>query len=177
MGFELAEAFAGERLPDAVFYPTGGGTGLAGIWKALNELRAWGVADPAHTALPRLVAVQSSNCAPVVAAFEAGALDVSPVISKGTLADGLDVPGAIMGHAMLAALRDSGGFAMTVDEAAIAQAFFDLGHLGVAGGYESAATLAALRDAKRTGKIAPGARVLLLITGSHLISLARSSAS
>jgi threonine synthase len=177
MGFELAEAFAGERLPDALFYPTGGGTGLVGIWKALNELRAWGLADPAHTQLPRLIAVQSANCAPVVSAFEAGAEEVTPVVSKGTLADGLDVPGAIMGHAMLAALRDSGGFAVAVSESAIQQAFVDLGRNGLGAGYESAATLAALREARRVGAVARGARVLLLLTGSHLIPLARSARS
>ena len=175
MGFELAEAFAGEQLPDALFYPTGGGTGLVGIWKALNELRAWGLADPAHTKLPRLIGVQSANCAPVVSAFAAGAEEVTPVVSKGTLADGLDVPGAIMGHAILSALRDSGGFAITVEEQAIQRAFVDLGRNGLGAGYESAATLAALREARRTGRVAPGARVLLLLTGSHLIPLARSS--
>ncbi|MET0791942.1 MAG: threonine synthase [Polyangiaceae bacterium] len=175
MGFELAEAFAGERLPDAVFYPTGGGTGLVGIWKALNELRAWGLADPVHSQLPRLIGVQSSNCAPVVSAFDAGAEEVTPVVSRGTLADGLDVPGAIMGHAILSALRDSGGFALTVEEQAIQQAFVDLGRNGLGAGYESAATLAALREARRSGKVAPGARVLLLLTGSHLIPLARSA--
>lgn len=177
MGFELAESFAGEPLPDAVFYPTGGGTGLVGIWKALNELRAWGLADSAHTVLPHLIAVQSSNCAPVVAAFEAGAEEVTPVTSKGTLADGLDVPGAIMGHAMLAAVRDSGGFALSVEEQAIQQAFVELGRNGLGAGYESAATLAALREAKRTGRVAPGSRVLLLLTGTHLISLARGAAT
>ncbi len=175
MGFELAEAFAGERLPDALFYPTGGGTGLVGIWKALHELRAWGVADPAHTQLPRLIGVQSSQCAPVVSAFEAGDAEVAPLVSKGTRADGLDVPGAIMGHAILSALRDSGGFAMSVEEAAIQQAFVELGRHGVAAGYESAATLAALRAARRSGRIARGARVLLLLTGSHLLALARSA--
>ena len=175
MGFELAEAFAGQALPDAIFYPTGGGTGLVGIWKALRELGAWGLADPAHIKLPRLIAVQSSHCAPVVAAYDAGAEEVATVVSKGTVADGLDVPGAIMGHAMLSAVRDSGGFALSVEEDAIKQAFADLGRSGVVAGYESAATLAALRAARRSGKVAPGARVLLLLTGSHLISLARTT--
>ena len=177
MGLELAEAFAGQPLPDALFYPTGGGTGLVGIWKALNELRAWGLADPAHGTLPRLIGVQSSNCAPVVAAFDAGAAEVSPVVSQGTIADGLDVPGAIMGHAILAALRDSGGFAIGVAEAAIVQAFAELGSSGVAGGYESAATLAALRAARRSGMIEQGARVLLLVTGSQLIALSRNGSN
>jgi threonine synthase len=173
MGLELAESFAGQPLPDAIFYPTGGGTGLVGIWKALLELRSWGLSDPAHARLPRLVAVQSENCAPVVAAFEAGAASVSPVVSSGTIADGLDVPGAIMGHAMLAVLRESGGFAQRASEASIEHAFGDLGRLGIGAGYESAATLAALRDARKTGRIAEGSTVLLLLTGSQLIALAR----
>jgi threonine synthase len=175
MGFEIAEAFAGRALPDAIFYPTGGGTGLVGIWKALNELRDWGVADAAHTHLPRLVVVQSSRCAPVVAAFHAGARDVAPVTSQGTIADGLDVPGAIMGHAMLVAVRASNGFATAVEEPEIERAFQDLGRLGIGAGYESAATLAALRHARRSNTIAAGAQVLLLLTGSHLIPLARRS--
>jgi threonine synthase len=173
MGLELAESFAGQPLPDAVFYPTGGGTGLVGIWKALRELASWGLADPAHERLPRLVAVQSERCAPVVAAFEAGAATVSPVSSGGTIADGLDVPGAIMGHSMLAVLRESHGFARRVREESIEQAFIDLGRLGIGAGYESAATLAALRGARQDGQIAGGARVLLLLTGSQLIALAR----
>jgi threonine synthase len=173
MGLEIAESFAGQPLPDAIFYPTGGGTGLVGIWKALRELKSWGLADPAHTRLPRLVAVQSEQCAPVVRAFEAGAALVEPIVSRGTIADGLDVPGAIMGHAMLAAVRESSGFAQAVSEAAIARAFTDLGRLGVGAGYESAATLAALRAARSAGRIARGERVLLLLTGSQLLALAR----
>jgi threonine synthase len=98
---------------------------------------------------------------------------VSPVQSQGTIADGLDVPGAIMGHAMLASLRESQGFARRVSEAAIERAFLDLGRLGIGAGYESAATLAALRDARKAGQIAEGARVLLLLTGSQLIALGR----
>jgi threonine synthase len=177
MGLEIAEACAGRPLPDAIFYPTGGGTGLVGIWKALRELRQWGVADPAHTRLPRLVVVQSEQCAPVVRAFEAGAESVTPVTSGGTIADGLDVPGAIMGHAMLAAVRESGGFARAVSEVAIAQAFADLGRLGIGAGFESAATIAALRDALRSGEITRGASVLLLLTGSQLLALARHGAA
>ncbi len=173
MGFEIAEAFAGSPLPAAIFYPTGGGTGLVGIWKALNELREWGVADAAHQRLPRLVAVQSENCAPVVAAFEAGAHEVSPVVSRGTLADGLDVPGAIMGHAMLSALRQSNGLALSVAEEEIESAFHQLGRYGIGAGHESAATLAALRRARLSNAIAAGTRVLLLLTGSHLIPIAR----
>jgi threonine synthase len=177
MGFEIAAAFAGVPLPDAIFYPTGGGTGLVGIWKALQELAAWGLSDPAHQRLPRLVAVQSTHCAPVVAAFDAGAAEVSPVLSRGTIADGLDVPGAIMGHAMLAVLRDSNGFALGVEEAEIQRAFHDLGRHGIGAGHESAATLAALRRARHSRVLEAGSRVLLLLTGSQLIPLARAGGS
>jgi threonine synthase len=173
MGFEIAEAFAGEPLPDAIFYPTGGGTGLVGIWKALLELREWGLSDRAHEVLPQLIAVQSEHCAPVVAAFSMEAEDVSPVVSRGTLADGLDVPGAIMGHAMLAAIRQSKGIALCVSESEIEDAFRELGRHGLGAGHESAATLAALRRARDANAIAAGARVLLLLTGSHLIPIAR----
>ena len=173
MGLEIAEAFAGRALPEVVFYPTGGGTGLVGIWKALRELRDWGLADSAHLRLPRMVSVQSANCAPVVEAFRSGAEEVSPVVSKGTLADGLDVPGAIMGHAMLQTLRDSGGGAVAVEEAEIEQAFRDFGRLGIGAGYESAATLAALRKTLSVGDIRKGTSVLLLLTGSQLIPLGK----
>lgn len=173
MGLEIAEAFAGRALPEAIFYPTGGGTGLVGIWKALRELQDWGLADPAHQRLPRMISVQSTNCAPVVEAFRSGAVEVSPVVSKGTLADGLDVPGAIMGHAMLQTLRESGGEAVAVEEAEIEQAFRDFGRLGIGAGYESAATLVALRRTLSAGEIRKGTSALLLLTGSQLIPLGK----
>jgi threonine synthase len=175
MGLEIAEAFAGGPLPDVVVYPTGGGTGLVGIWKALRELVAMGVIGPKQT-LPRMVAVQSEACAPVVESFRRGLAHVEPVISLGTIADGLDVPGAIMGHAMLAVLRASGGTAVAVSEAAIRAAFARCGALGIATGYEGAATLAAARELRAVGAIAAGARVLLLLTASQLVALARAAA-
>jgi threonine synthase len=173
MGLEIAESFAGQSLPHAIFYPTGGGTGLVGIWKALKELESWGLADSAHTRLPRMISVQSSNCAPIFAALESGAEEVTPVISKGTQADGLDVPGAIMGHAMLQVIRASGGHAEAIDEADIHQAFLDLGRMGIGAGYESAATLTALKQSLASGKILKGSRVLLLLTGSQMIPLSK----
>jgi threonine synthase len=175
MGLEIAAAFAGVALPDWIVYPTGGGTGLVGIWKAFAELAAMGRVDVARTPLPRMVAVQSERCAPVVRSFERGLAEVEPVVSLGTIADGLDVPGAIMGHAMLAALRQSGGTALAVSEAAITNAFTRCGELGVATSYEGAATLAAARELRARGTIATGARILLLLTSSQLISLARSA--
>jgi threonine synthase len=173
MGLEIALHFEGGVLPDVIVYPTGGGTGLVGIWKAFEELVGFGLLDPARTKLPRMVAVQSANCAPVVEAFEKGLDDVVPVTSRGTVADGLDVPGAIMGHGILRALRASGGCAVAVPEEAISTSFERLGRLGIAAGLESAATLAALEAMRSSGTVRAGERVMLLLTGSHLIPLAR----
>jgi threonine synthase len=174
MGLEIAEQFAGEPLPDYIVYPTGGGTGLVGIWKALAELVALGLLEPAHARLPRMVAVQSANCAPVVEAFHKGLEDVVPVTSLGTVADGLDVPGAIMGHGILRVVRESGGTAVAVAEEEIVAAFARYGQLGIPAGYESAATLAGLTALREKGLVRDGARVLLLNTGSQLIPLSRS---
>jgi threonine synthase len=174
MGLEIAEQFAGGPLPDFIIYPTGGGTGLVGIWKAFTELAALGLLDPAHGRLPRMVAVQSANCAPVVEAVQKNLDDVVPVTSRGTVADGLDVPGAIMGHGILRAVRSSGGTAVAVPEEGIVAAFARYGELGVPGGYESAATLAALRVLRGDGHVPDGARVLLLNTGSQLIPISKS---
>jgi threonine synthase len=121
-----------------------------------------------------MVAVQSESCAPLVSAFTAGATEVTPVQSLGTVADGLDVPGAIMGHAMLAVLRESGGLAVAVSEDAIRAAFARLGSFGLPAGYESAATLTALLDLAEAGTIHRGSKVLLLLTGSHLIPLSKA---
>ena len=176
MGLEIAAFFGVDRLPDAIVYPTGGGTGLVGIWKALRELAALGRLDPARP-LSRMVAVQSANCPPVVEAFRRGLDHVEPVTSLGTIADGLDVPGAIMGHGILRALRESGGTAVAVGEDAIVAAFERCGALGIAASYESAATLAAVGELRRTGEIAAGARVLLVHTASHLVALPRTPAA
>ena len=122
-----------------------------------------------------MVAVQSANCAPVVEAFEKGLADVIPVTSRGTIADGLEVPGAIMGHGILRALRASGGAAVAVADAAIEAAFERYGALGVNAGLESAATLAALETLRASGGVRAGERVLLLNTGTQLIPLAKAS--
>ncbi len=173
MGLEIVDDFGAERLPDWILYPTGGGTGLVGIWKAFQELTALGRIDPTQHALPRMVAVQSEQCAPVIEAFDRGLDHVEPVQSKGTIADGLDVPGAIMGHGILATIRDSGGTAVAVSEGAIKEAFRALGRHGVATSYEGAALLAALRKLRIEGVIPVGARVLLLLTATHFVSLAQ----
>ncbi len=176
MGLEIFDDFGANDLPDWILYPTGGGTGLVGIWKALQELIGLGRLDPSRHRLPRMVSVQSENCAPVVRSFEAGLNHVQAVESRGTIADGLDVPGAIMGHSILYTIRESGGTAVAVSERAIQDAFRLLGQHGVAVSYESAATLAAAMELRSRGAIASGQRVLLLLTASHLIPLAQACA-
>jgi threonine synthase len=175
MGFEIFETFGPDELPDWILYPTGGGTGLVGIWKAFQELIALGRLDPQKHRLPRMVAVQTENCAPVVRSFHSNLDHVEPVESKGTIADGLDVPGAIMGHGILATIRESEGTAVAIPEKAIGDAFALLGQHGQAASYEGAATFAALRRLRSEGAISVGAKVLLLVTSNHFISLAQRS--
>ncbi len=150
-----------------------GGTGLVGIWKAFEELQGLGLIDQ-DRALPRMVAVQSDHCAPVAEAFLAGAETVEPVTSAGTIADGLDVPGAIMGHEILRVLRVSDGRGVAVTEQAIAGAFEEFAVGGVAAGYEGSATLAALQSLRSDGTIATGERVLLLNTNGPWVALSKT---
>ncbi len=173
MGLEIFEQFPRTRLPEFIIYPTGGGTGLVGIWKAFEELVQLGLID-SHQRLPRMVAVQSQRCAPVVRSFQAGHDEVAPVESQGTVADGLDVPGAIMGHQILKVLRDSGGTAVDVTEEDIKHAFTRLGREGIACGYEGAATLAALEKLRSDGAVPADSRVLLLNTSGYAVAVSRS---
>jgi threonine synthase len=171
MGLEILLDCGADALPQWIIYPTGGGTGLVGIWKAFSELVELGLIDPANHPLPRMVAVQGSNCAPVVESFAAGLDEVRPVSSKGTIADGLDVPGAIMGHGILRAIRESNGTAVAVTEDEILGAFTTCGATGVTASFESAAVVAALHRLRSDGTIGDGERVLLLLTAGHLIPL------
>ncbi|MGD9253289.1 MAG: pyridoxal-phosphate dependent enzyme [Holophagae bacterium] len=173
MGFEIFEDFGADNLPDWIIYPTGGGTGLVGIWKAFQELITLGQLDPKRHRLPKMVAIQSDNCAPVVESFHNGLDHVEPVESKGSIADGLDVPGAIMGHGILATIRESEGTAIAIPERAIAEAFTIMGQHGQATSYEGGATYAALGLLRARGLISEGAKVLLLLTSNHFISLAQ----
>lgn len=120
-----------------------------------------------------MVAVQSENCAPVVQASERGLDHVEPIQSKGTVADGLDAPGAIMGHGILKTIRESDGTAVAVAEDGIVDGFETLGRRGVAVSYESAATYAALHKLRAEGVVSAGDRVLLLLTATHFVSLAQ----
>jgi threonine synthase len=165
MGLELAEQL-GWALPDVLVYPTGGGTGLLGIPKAFEELRALGwVTDPP----PRLVAVQAEGCAPVVKAWREGAETTAPWPDPVTNAPGLRVPSPFAGRQMLRVIRASGGAAVAVSEAAIVEAQQRLARLeGLWAAPEAAATVAALIQLKEQGVVDAGSRIVLLLTGSGL---------
>ena len=122
MGLELAEQY-GWKLPDAIFYPTGGGTGLIGMWKAFAEMEAIGLIGPGR---PRMYAVQAAGCAPMVRAFEAGEEYAARWEGAATMATGIRVPRAIGDFLILRAVRESGGAAIAVEEDAIAQGVEDV---------------------------------------------------
>ena len=158
MGLELAEQFAWE-LPDAIFYPTGGGTGLIGMWKAFDELEALGWIGSKR---PKMFAVQAEGCAPIVKAFEAGEEHAPRWEHAHTIAAGIRVPVAVGDFLILRAVRESGGAALAVpDDAIIAeQAAFTRRH-GLLLCPEGAATYAAWRRAVDEGLVAADARSLL----------------
>jgi len=158
MGLELAEQL-NWQLPDAIFYPTGGGTGLIGMWKAFAEMEALGWIGPQR---PRMYAVQASGCAPMVRAFEAGLEHATRWENAHTIAAGIRVPAAIGDFLILRAVRESGGAALAVDDEAIAAALDDCGREeGLLLCPEGAATLAGLRLARARGLVRAGERVVL----------------
>lgn len=166
MGYELAEAF-NWSLPDVIIYPTGGGTGLVGMWKAFNELEAMGwLAD---TKRPRMVSVQAEGCAPVVKAFESGALFCDFWTNAHTLASGLRVPKSFADELILKDLRASNGIAIAVSDAAIQACQHKLCRMeGIFPAPEGAATLAALEKLVEQKWIDPEERIILFNTGSGL---------
>jgi threonine synthase len=165
MGLELAEQL-GWSMPDVIVYPTGGGTGLIGIAKADEELRALGWLRGAP---PRFVAVQAEGCAPVVRAWREGAETTTPWEDPVTEAPGLRVPSPFAGRQMLAVLRATGGEAIAVSEAAIREAQRRLAHLeGLWTAPEAAATVAALATMTERGDRLGDARIVLVLTGSGL---------
>lgn len=165
MGYELAEQFNWE-LPDVVVYPTGGGTGLVGMWKAWEELETLGWIGPRR---PRLVSVQSTGCAPIVRAFEAGAEQAEMWEGAATIADGLRVPAAIGDFLMLRAIRASGGTAVAVTDQEILAAQRLLGATeGLFAAPEGAAVVAAVEHLRRSGWLRPEERIVLFNTGSGL---------
>jgi len=165
MGYELAEQLDW-RLPDVIIYPTGGGTGLVGMWKAFDEMEAMGWIGPER---PRMVSVQSTGCAPIVRAFEEGVEHAQLWQGARTVADGLRVPAAIGDFLIIRALRASHGTALAVsDEDMLRYA----GVMGAATGIfpapEGAACLAAQVRLLADGWIKPDETVVLFNTGSGL---------
>ncbi len=165
MGYELAEQF-NWNLPDWIFYPTGGGTGLIGMWKAFDEMEAMGWIGSKR---PKMVTVQASGCAPIVKAFHDGAAKATTWQNAHTIAAGLRVPGAIGDFIMLDILRRSGGNAVMVDDADLKAAVKEIGkHEGIFCAPEGAACLPALKKLQRDGLVRPDDRVVLFNTGSGL---------
>ncbi|GAB4452833.1 MAG: threonine synthase [Anaerolineales bacterium] len=171
MGYELAEQF-GWELPEVILYPTGGGTGLVGMWKAFAELEALGWLKQGRR--PRMVAVQAEGCAPVVKAFEANAPVCEFWENAHTIASGLRVPKSFADALILNDLRESGGTAVAVSDEAILDAQRQLGRLeGIFAAPEGAATLAALKELLKQKWLDPAERVVLFNTGSGLKYLDR----
>ena len=165
LGYELAEQF-NWQLPDIILYPTGGGTGLIGMWKAFDEMQALGWISEKR---PRIFAVQASGCAPIVRAFEAGENFAPEFPEAHTIASGLRVPKAIGDFLILKILRKSGGAAVAVDDEEMIRAAREVGSSeGVFASPEGAACFAALRSLSSAGKIASGERVVIFNTGSGI---------
>ncbi|HSD17260.1 MAG TPA: threonine synthase [Thermomonas sp.] len=167
LGLELAEPAPGETrwsLPDAVIYPTGGGTGVLGMWKAWDELEALGIIDARR---PRLLCVQGEATMPLVRAFDAGALDTTVQAAGETLAFGLNVPGGVGHFRVLEIIRASGGAAVAVSEDDIAREFSRLWRESdIDFSPEGAACLAALPQLLDRGLLRRGERVVVVNTGS-----------
>ena len=165
MGYELAEQFKW-RLPDVIIYPTGGGTGLIGMWKAFEELEQLGWIDGQR---PRMVSVQAEGCAPIPKAFHAGEEFAAPWEGAHTVAAGLRVPSAVGDFIMLRVLRESKGTAIAVSDEALVEAQMRMSRLeGTFACPEGGATLAALEALLKDGWISPGERVVLFNTGTGL---------
>jgi threonine synthase len=165
MGLELAEQLDW-TLPDVVIYPTGGGTGIVGMWKAWSELEALGWIDSRR---PRVVSVQAEGCAPIVRAYDAGA-DASEVWENATtIAPGIRVPAVIADYLILDAVRSSNGSAVAVSDAEILQAMRELASLeGLFVAPEGAATWAGYKKLMANGTLSPEESVVLFNTGAGI---------
>jgi len=165
MGLELAEQL-GWDVPDAIFYPTGGGTGLIGMWKAFDELEKIGFIGSKR---PRMIAVQASGCAPMVKAFEHGVEHAPRWENAHTIASGIRVPQAVGDFLILRAVRESKGFAIAVDDGAISSA---LNEMAREEGFllcpEGAATYAAYKQSLKDDRVSKSARVVLFNCASGL---------
>ena len=163
LGYELAEQLNWE-LPDVIIYPTGGGTGLIGMWKAFNEMEALGWIGSKR---PRMVTVQATGCAPIVRAFETGKRFADEFADAATVASGLRVPKAIGDFLILDALRESGGTAIAVTDDELIAATREIGAAeGIFCAPEGAACLPALRKMVEQGAVKTSERVVLFNTGA-----------
>jgi len=163
LGYELAEQFRWE-LPDVIIYPTGGGTGLIGMWKAFDEMEQMGWIGPQR---PRMVTVQASGCAPIVRAFETGQRFADEFPDAETVASGLRVPKAIGDFLILDAIRASRGTALAVSDEELIDATREIGAAeGVFCAPEGAACLPALRKLLAAGAVATSERIVLFNTGA-----------
>src|SRR5213596_2825074 len=163
LGYELAEQLDWQ-LPEVILYPTGGGTGLIGMWKAFEEMQALGWIDKKR---PRMFSVQASGCAPIVRAFEAGEKFAAEFPNPHTIASGLRVPKAIGDFLILKILRQSNGGAIAVDDKEMIRVAREVGaNEGLFICPEGAACFAALKSLRSKGKIASGERVVIFNTGS-----------
>ncbi|MFN8447753.1 MAG: pyridoxal-phosphate dependent enzyme [Anaerolineae bacterium] len=156
----------GWRVPDVIIYPTGGGTGIVGIWKALDEMQTLGWIGAER---PRIVSVQTEGCAPIVRAYQRGE-ELAPMWENAaTVADGLRVPAAVGDFLILRAVRNSNGTALAVSDDDLIAAQRELGASeGIYAAPEAAATLSALRRLVEQGQVKPDERVVLLLTGNGL---------
>ena len=165
LGYELAEQLDWQ-LPDAILYPTGGGTGLIGMWKAFDEMETLGWIDQKR---PRMFSVQASGCAPIVRAFEAGDEFAAEIPDAHTCASGLRVPKAIGDFLILKILRESNGGAIAVDDETMIRVTREVGSTeGLFVSPEGAACFAALRSLRSAGKIDIGERVVIFNTASGI---------
>lgn len=163
MGYEVAEQL-GWRLPDVIVYPTGGGTGLIGMWKAFDEMERMGWIGPER---PRMISVQAEGCAVLKGPFERGERFADLVQGAHTAASGLRVPKAIGDFIMLDLIRASGGVCVTVTDEEMMRAALEMSRVtGIYASPEGGATLAAARALEETGEIREGELVLLMNTGS-----------
>jgi threonine synthase len=165
LGFELAEqgGWGADCLPEVIVFPTGGGTGIVGMWKAFEELGALGWIGPKR---PKMVVVQADGCAPLVRAFEQGAEHAQPWEGAATIAAGLRVPSAIGDYLVLKAIRESGGTALAVSDDDMRAGQKEMAReVGMDSGPEGAATWAALKSLRRSGFLEGGEDVVLFATG------------
>jgi len=165
LGYELAEQL-NWHLPDVILYPTGGGTGLIGMWKAFDEMETLGWIEEKR---PRMFTVQAAGCAPIVRAFEAGEKTAAEVPDAHTVASGLRVPKAIGDFLILKILRESNGGAIAVDDGEMIRVAREVGaNEGLLICPEGAACFAALKMFRLAGKIASNERVVIFNTGSGI---------